>query len=83
MTKFLNFLNTVLVINTFVVLGSFAWFVIALLGRSTGLPLGFGLWYKLWNPVFTPSIGLLMGGAILSGILNQVSKRLPQRVKSN
>jgi predicted membrane-bound spermidine synthase len=34
------------------------------------------LWYSLWQPVFNPALGILMGGAILSGIVNQVSKRL-------
>lgn len=79
--KAMNALNTFLVINTFVVLGSFLWFVLALLGRSLNIPLGFDLWYKLWEPVFTPALGILMGGALLSGLLGQVRKRLPQRPK--
>lgn len=73
--KFLKWLNLVLVANVFFVLFSFGWFAIALIGRSTGLNLGFDLWYRLWEPVFTPAIGLLMGGAILSGIISFISKR--------
>jgi hypothetical protein len=83
MAKFLNTLNTLLVANTFLVLGSFFWFVVALLGRSAGIPLGLDLWYKLWEPVFTPSLGILMGGALLSGLLSQITKRLPQSAKSD
>ena len=74
--KFMNWLNIVLVADVFFVFASFAWFAIAVLGRSTGVNLGFDLWYSLWQPVFNPALGILMGGAILSGIINQISKRL-------
>ncbi|MDJ1184926.1 hypothetical protein [Roseofilum casamattae] len=73
--KLLNGLNTLLVINLFLVLFSFAWFAIALVGRSLDIPLGFDLWYRLWEPVFTPAIGILMAGAIISGITSWVSKQ--------
>jgi hypothetical protein len=81
--KLLHGLNTLLVINTFVVLGSFAWLAIAVVGRSAGLSLGLDLWYKLWEPVFTPALGILMGGALLSGLIGQITKRWPQGAKSN
>ncbi|MEY3869385.1 MAG: hypothetical protein ACRCT1_05120 [Microcoleaceae cyanobacterium] len=74
--QILKGLNTLLVANVFFVLFAFAWFAIALLGRSLKVNLGFDLWYQLWQPVFTPAIGLLMGGAILSGIISQISQRL-------
>jgi len=74
--KFLNGLNIFLVANVFFVLLSFAWFAIAVFGRSVGVNLGFDLWYSLWQPLFTPALGILMGGAILSGIISQVSKRI-------
>ena len=76
MSKILDGLNTLLVINTFLVLGSFAWFVVALLGKGAGVPLGLDVWHQLWEPVFTPALGILMGGAILSGVLAQITKRL-------
>jgi hypothetical protein len=62
--------------DVFLVLLSFFWLAIAVVGRSLGLPLGLDLWYRLWEPVFTPAIGILMAGAILSGLINQISKRL-------
>lgn len=71
-------LNTFLMWNTFFVLLSFLWFVAALVGRSLQVPLGFDLWMQLWDPVFTPAIGLLMGGAIISGLYGWLSKRLTQ-----
>ena len=73
--RLLNWLNTALVINVFFVLLSFGWFVVGILGRSFNVNLGFDLWLSLWDPVFTPSIGILMGGAILSGILSWVNRR--------
>jgi hypothetical protein len=82
MVKLLNGLNTLLVINTFLVLASFAWFVVALLGRGAGIPLGLDIWHQLWEPVFTPALGILMGGAIFSGLLSQITKRLPQQKKA-
>lgn len=74
--KFLEWLNLALMANLFFVLFAFVWFAIALLGRSLNLPLGFDLWYSLWEPVFTPAIGILMAGAILSGITGWISKKL-------
>lgn len=78
--KLLQGLNLLLVANIFLVLFSFAWFVVAVVGRAANFPLGFDLWYRLWQPVFTPAIGLLMAGAVLSGIISQIKKRLPSQV---
>lgn len=74
--KLLDWLNLVLVADVFLVLFAFLWLAIAVFGKSVGIPLGLDLWYKLWQPVFTPAIGILMAGAILSGIISQISKRL-------
>jgi hypothetical protein len=74
--KLLDWLNLALMVNLFLVLFSFFWFALALAGRATGVPLGLDLWYKLWEPVFTPAIGILMAGAILSGLTSWVMKRL-------
>lgn len=77
--KLLNLLNKVLVANVFLVLISFGWLTIAVIGRSTGIPLGLDLWYKLWEPLFTPAIGILMAGALISGILSWISRKLEVR----
>lgn len=76
MKALLNGLNLALVVNWFLVLLSFVWWIVALLGQAVGLPLGLNLWYRLWGPVFTPALGILMVGAILSGLASQVAKRL-------
>ena len=73
--RFLNGLNTALMLNLFFVLFCFGWFAIALVGRSTSVNLGFDLWYSLWEPVIMPSIGILMAGALVSGISSWVSKK--------
>lgn len=69
-------LNQFLVADVFLVLLSFFWLAIAVFGRSVGIPLGLDLWYRLWEPVFTPAIGILMAGALTSGLISQISKRL-------
>ncbi|MGB3651708.1 MAG: hypothetical protein WBA41_10910 [Rivularia sp. (in: cyanobacteria)] len=77
--KLKNLLNTVLVADVFLVLIAFGWFVVAVIGRSAQIPLGLDLWYKLWEPLFTPAIGILMAGALLSGIISWISRKLEIR----
>ncbi|MGF1498671.1 MAG: hypothetical protein ACFB8W_17865 [Elainellaceae cyanobacterium] len=74
--KLLEWLNLALTANLFLVLLSFAWLVLAVGGRAMNLPLGLDLWYRLWEPVFTPAIGILMAGAILSGVIGWLNRRL-------
>jgi ABC-type cobalamin transport system permease subunit len=74
-SKFSEWLNLALMANLFLVLLSFAWFAIAVLGESLHLSLGLNLWYKFWQPVISPAIGILIVGAILSGIISWVNKR--------
>ncbi len=71
-SRLLSWLNTALMLNLFFVLASFAWFAVAVLGRSAQMDLGFDLWYSLWDPVFMPSIGILMAGAIINGLVSWV-----------
>ncbi|MBD2678542.1 MULTISPECIES: hypothetical protein [Nostoc] len=73
--KLLNWLNLVLVADVFLVLFGFGWLAIAAIGDAAGVNLGLDLWHQLWQPLFNPAIGILMGGAILSGIINWVSRK--------
>lgn len=77
--KLLQWLNTALMVDLFFVLLSFFWFAAAVVGRSAGVPLGLDVWYKLWDPVMQPAIGILMAGAIVSGITSWINKRLNSR----
>jgi len=74
--KLLEWLNQFLMLDLFLVLFSFVWFVVALVGRAFEFPLGFDLWYWLWEPLFMPAIGILMAGALLSGIVSWFMKRV-------
>ena len=78
--KILNWLNLALVGDFFLVLFSFVWLASAVVGHAAGVPLGLNLWYQLWQPVFTPAIGILMGGAVISGLAGWVAKRLTQQM---
>jgi hypothetical protein len=74
--RVLNGLNWLLVANLFFVLLSFGWFAASVVGRSFQVNLGLDLWYSLWTPLFQPSIGLLMAGAIAIGVLRWVTNKL-------
>jgi len=78
-SRLLSWLKTALMLNLFFVLASFAWFAIALVGRSAHVNLGFDVWYSLWDPVFMPSIGILMAGAILNGLVSWVMRKFFDR----
>ncbi|KRH96525.1 MULTISPECIES: hypothetical protein [Cylindrospermopsis] len=73
--KILNWVNIILVADFFLVILGFGWFTIAIVGNASGVNLGLDLWHRLWIPLFNPAIGLLMGGALLSGISSWVSKK--------
>ncbi|MGB3787606.1 MAG: hypothetical protein WA949_06325 [Phormidesmis sp.] len=73
--RLINFLNTALMFNLFFVLLSFGWFAIALIGRAANINLGFDLWYSLWDLLFMPAIGILMAGALVSGLSSWVSRK--------
>lgn len=77
--RLMSGLNTALMFNLFFVLFCFAWFAVALIGRSTHVDLGFDLWYSLWNPVIMPAIGILMAGALVSGISSWIGKKFLQQ----
>lgn len=81
--RILEWLNTALMFNLFFVLFGFFWLAIAVVGRSFHLSLGLDLWYQLWQPVFNPAIGILMLGAIASGIASWVNRKLNDRQASN
>jgi hypothetical protein len=74
--RVLNGLNWLLVANLFFVLASFGWFATAVVGRSLNLNLGLEIWYSLWTPLFQPSIGILMAGAIAIGLLRWTVNKL-------
>jgi hypothetical protein len=72
-------LNRFLVADVFFVLLSFAWFAVAVIGRSTGVELGLDLWLKLWQPLFNPAIAILIMGALLNWLINKMIQLTERR----
>jgi hypothetical protein len=79
--KFLEWLNFFLIADIFLVLFSFFWLAAAVIGQALDIPLGLDLWYRLWQPVFTPAIGILMAGAVLSSLISWLSKRFSKQTQ--
>jgi TRAP-type C4-dicarboxylate transport system permease small subunit len=77
--KLLQWLNLALMADLFFVLLCFFWFAAAVIGRAANVPLGLDIWYRFWDPVVQPALGILMAGAIISGIVSWVNKRLSDR----
>jgi hypothetical protein len=72
--KISSLINNLLTFNVFFVILSFLWFLVAIVGKYTKIPLGLELWQSLWEPLFLPAISVLMGGAIVSGTISYVFK---------
>mmetsp|Transcript_7518 Transcript_7518/g.13322 ORF Transcript_7518/g.13322 Transcript_7518/m.13322 type:complete len:171 (-) Transcript_7518:34-546(-) len=67
-----NVVQTLLVADFFIVLFFLAWLSVAVVKNDDAL---YDSWYKLWEPVIQPILGILMLGAIVSGILGSVGKK--------
>ncbi len=55
--QFVKWLNRILIFDVFLVIAGFLWFAVAVIGESTGIPLGFKLFQRLWLPLFNPFLG--------------------------
>ena len=62
-------MDTLLVVDVFVVIAGAIWFAVAVTLHSQHIEAPLELFQRLWEPLFTPAIGLLMGAALLSGVL--------------
>jgi len=68
-------MDTLLVVNVFVVIAGAIWFAVAVTLHSQHIEAPLELFQRLWEPLFTPAIGLLMGAALLSGVLGWWQRR--------
>lgn len=68
-------LDRLLVLDVFLVIGAALWFGVAVLLHARGVEAPLRLFQKLWEPLFTPAIGLLMAAALLSGVLGWWRRR--------
>jgi hypothetical protein len=78
--KFLIWFDRLLIADVFLVMFGFFWFAIALVGRYVGIPLGWEIWYKLWQPVFNPAIGILFLGALVSWLGKKIGEKFGKEV---
>ena len=68
-------LDLILVADVFLVIAAALWFALAVLLHSRGVEAPLRLFQTLWEPLFTPAIGLLMAAALLSGALGWWQRR--------
>jgi hypothetical protein len=68
-------IDRLLVANVFLVLAGAGWFAMALLLHASGRDGPLQLFQRLWEPLFTPAIGLLMAAALISGMLGWWQRR--------
>ena len=67
--------DVVLVADVFLVLAGAVFFAVAVVLHGQQLDAPLELFQRLWQPLFTPAIGLLMAGALLSGGLGWWQRR--------
>jgi hypothetical protein len=70
-----EWLDRLLVADVFLVLSGALWFAVAVVLHSQGVETPLATFQKLWEPLFTPAIGLLMAAALLSGALGWWQRR--------
>lgn len=68
-------MDTLLVVDVFVVIAGAIWFAVAVTLHSQHIEAPLELFQRLWEPLFTPAIDLLMGAALLSGVLGWWQRR--------
>jgi hypothetical protein len=61
--------DRVLVADVFLVLAGALWFLVAVVSAARGLEAPLRWFQRLWQPLFTPAIGLLMAAALFSGAI--------------
>jgi len=76
-----GWIDTLLVVDVFVVIAGAIWFGVAVLCHSRGIEAPLDWFQRLWEPLFTPAIGLLKSAAILSGVLGWALNWWQRRVQ--
>ena len=76
-----RWLDRLLVAAVFVVIAGAFWFLAAVLCEARGIHQPLAVFQKLWEPLFTPAIGLLMAAAVISGVLGWWQRQVQARTK--
>ena len=70
-----GWLDGLLVADVFLVIAGALWFAVAVVLQGQGIGGPLALFQSLWEPLFTPAIGLLMAAALVSGLLGWWQRR--------
>ena len=70
-----GWLDGLLVADVFLVIAGALWFAVAVVLQGQGIGAPLALFQSLWEPLFTPAIGLLMAAALVSGLLGWWQRR--------
>ena len=70
-----EWVDRLLVADVFLVLAGALWFATAVVLHGWHRDGALELFQRLWQPLFTPAISLLMGAALLSGALGWWQRR--------
>ena len=70
-----GWLDRLLIADVFVVISGAIWFLTAVLCEARGIHQPLAVFQQLWEPLFTPAIGLLMAAAVISGVLGWWQRR--------
>ncbi|MCU0528483.1 MAG: hypothetical protein MUD04_03100 [Cyanobium sp. Prado107] len=68
-------LDLLLVANVFLVIAGALWFGVAVVCHSRHVEGPLELFQRLWKPLFTPAISVLMAAALISGLLGWWQRR--------
>jgi membrane protein DedA with SNARE-associated domain len=60
------------------VVGGAGWFAVAVIADGQGLKAPMQQFQRLWDPLFTPAIGLLMAAALINGLWSWWQRRMQQ-----
>ena len=78
-----RWLDRLLVLDVFLVLGGAVWFALAVIADGQGFNAPMQQFQRLWDPLFTPAIGLLMAAALINGLWSWWQRRVQQAALKN
>lgn len=71
-------IDRLLVADVFLVLAGALWFAVAVVLHGWHQDGALELFQRLWQPLFTPAISVLMAAALISGALGWWQRRAPR-----
>ena len=78
-----RWLDRLLVLDVFLVLGGAVWFAVAVIADGQGFTAPMQQFQRLWDPLFTPAIGVLMAAALINGLWSWWQRRMQQAAQKN